>query len=112
MREEAALAALPPAEDVPETCPLCARPLGARIEKHHVIPKSRGGTDTVPLHPICHRKIHSVFSNRELEAMGSIAALLRHDEIGKYVRWVSKRPPDFSSRTRRHSEREGPWKRK
>ena len=96
----------------PELCPLCDRPLGARSEKHHVVPKSRGGTEMVPLHPICHRKIHSVFSNRELEVLGSIEALRRNGEIEKYVKWVGKRPPDFSSKTRRHSEREGRWKRK
>ena len=99
-------------EEEPQVCPLCDRPLGARSEKHHIIPKSRGGTEMVPLHPICHRKIHSVFSNRELELLGTIEALRRNAEIAKYVKWVSKRPPDFSSRTRRHKEREGAWKRK
>ena len=46
-------------------CGLCDRPLGQRVERHHIIPKSKGGTETVPVHPICHRKIHKRFTNRE-----------------------------------------------
>ncbi len=40
-----------------EPCWLCARPLGRRVERHHPIPKSRKGRETVPVHPICHRVI-------------------------------------------------------
>ncbi|MEL7231679.1 MAG: HNH endonuclease, partial [Pseudomonadota bacterium] len=58
-----------------ELCPLCGRPLGRRIERHHVIPKSKGGREVVDLHPICHRKIHSVFSNTELARLATIDAL-------------------------------------
>jgi hypothetical protein len=42
-----------------EHCALCERPLGRRIEWHHPVPKSRGGREMVPLHPICHRTIHA-----------------------------------------------------
>ncbi len=81
-------------------CPLCGRPLGQRIERHHVIPKSRGGREVVDLHPICHRKIHSIFSNTELARLATIDALKSHPEMQTFIRWVQKRPPDFHSRTR------------
>ena len=84
----------------PQTCPLCERPLGRRVEKHHVVPKSKGGTEVVGVHPICHRKIHKVFSNTELAKRGTISALKDDPEMAKFIRWVSKRPPDFHSRTR------------
>ncbi len=48
------------------TCALCQRPLGARVEWHHRVPKSKGGTETVPVHPICHGAIHAQVSNRDL----------------------------------------------
>ena len=38
-----------------------------RVEWHHAVPKSRGGRETVPVHPICHRAIHAALTNKELE---------------------------------------------
>ncbi|MCW2275211.1 hypothetical protein GJ654_14400 [Rhodoblastus acidophilus] len=48
------------------TCALCGRRLGARLEAQHLMPKTFGGRETVALHPICHRKIHTSLSEREL----------------------------------------------
>ena len=64
-------------------CPVCDRPLGRRVEGHHVVPKSKGGREVVDIHPICHRKIHKVFTNTELAGLGTIAALRGHPEIGR-----------------------------
>ncbi len=38
-----------------EPCWLCGRPLGKTVDRFHPIPKSRGGRDTVPVHPICRK---------------------------------------------------------
>jgi len=81
-------------------CPLCDRPLGQKSEKHHVIPKSKGGKETVSVHPICHRKIHKVFSRRELVHLKTIAALKMHPDIQAFIRWLANKPPDFYRRTR------------
>jgi hypothetical protein len=51
-------------------CWLCGRPLGRKREWHHPVPKSRGGRDVVPLHPICHRTIHACFDNARLARIG------------------------------------------
>ncbi len=84
------------------TCFLCARPLGARVQWHHAVPKSRGGRETVPVHPICHRTIHATLSNKELERGYSTAEALRaHPEIAKFVSWVAGKDPDFNAPTRR-----------
>lgn len=83
-------------------CWLCARPLGHRIEWHHPVPKSRGGRETVPLHPICHRTIHAVLDNTRLARMpAEPAALLEVEEIARFVRWVAGKPPDFHAPTHR-----------
>ncbi|NBP73462.1 MAG: HNH endonuclease [Alphaproteobacteria bacterium] len=83
-------------------CPICRRPLGGKSEKHHLVPKSEGGRETIAVHPICHRKIHSLFSERELAvAYDTPEALRAHPEMGRFIKWVSKRPPDFHRRTRR-----------
>jgi len=47
-------------------CWLCDRPPGRRVERHHPVPKSRGGRTT---HPICHRALHAIYSNAELERL-------------------------------------------
>ena len=81
-------------------CVLCDRPLGRRIEAHHIIPKSKGGTQTVNIHPICHRKIHKVFSNSDLARLATIDALKPHPDIQTFVRWLSGKDPDFYRRSR------------
>ena len=81
-------------------CWLCARPLGRRVELHHPVPKSRGGRETVALHPICHRTLHATFSNAELARIGGGAKVLReHADMAKFLRWIAHKPPDFHART-------------
>jgi len=96
-------AASRPAE--PATCALCSRPLGRRIEAHHPVPKSRGGRETVDLHPICHRAIHAHFANAELERDGDMAALRAAPRLAGFLRWIAKKPPDFHAPTRRSAAR-------
>ena len=85
-----------------QTCFLCARPLGRKVEWHHAVPKSRGGRETVPVHPICHRAIHAALSNKELEKGFATAETLRgHPEVAKFVAWVAGKDPDFHAPTRR-----------
>jgi hypothetical protein len=82
-------------------CFLCDRPIGRRVEWHHAVPKSRGGRETVPVHPICHRVIHATLTNKELERGHSTPEALRaHPEIGRFVGWVSGKHPDFHAPTR------------
>lgn len=82
-------------------CWLCARPLGRRIEWHHPVPKSRGGRDMVPVHPICHRAIHAQLSNVELaRTRGEVGALRAHPGLARFLAWVAAKPPDFHAPTR------------
>jgi len=104
VRHKAALAALDslPKGTAPATCALCGRPLGSRIEWHHVVPKSKGGRETVPLHPICHRVIHASESNVELARLYATLDQLREQEdVARFLRWIADKPPDFHAPTRR-----------
>jgi hypothetical protein len=66
------------------------------------VPKSRGGRETVPVHPICHRAIHAALSNKELERGYSTSEALRsHPELARFISWVSNKDPDFHAPTRR-----------
>lgn len=83
-------------------CWLCARPLGARIQWHHPVPKAKGGRGTVAVHPICHRTIHTNLTNAELARTGGgREALLANEAIARFVGWVADKPPDFHAPTRR-----------
>jgi len=85
-----------------EGCTLCGRTLGKRVEWHHVVPKSEGGRDIVPLHPICHRTIHATASNAELARLyPTLDALRECEEIRRFVAWIADKPPDFHAPTRR-----------
>lgn len=101
LAEAAAIAA---AEQEDEDCALCGRPLGQRVERHHVVPKSEGGTQTVPVHPICHRTIHAFVTNRELaSAYATMDKLRERNDIRQYLRWIAGKPPDFRAPTRRRN---------
>lgn len=82
-------------------CALCERPLGAKVEWHHPIPKSEGGRRTVPVHPICHRTIHATLSNAELARDYSDLAVLRaQPDVARFLRWIAGKPADFHAPTR------------
>jgi hypothetical protein len=77
-------------------CQLCGRPLGVKTEAHHLTPKTFGGRETIPLHPICHRKIHTTFTERELRRdFHTVEALWAHDEIRRFIAWIASKHPDF-----------------
>jgi len=79
-------------------CPLCGREMivGKKVSKHHLIPKSEKGKETLYLHDICHQKIHSVFTEKQLaKKYNNVEALLTNAEIVKFVEWVKTKPVDF-----------------
>jgi hypothetical protein len=84
-------------------CPLCDRPIPAsQRDEHHLVPKSRGGVETVCLHRICHRQIHALLTEAELEReFRQVDALRQHPEMARFLAWVRRKPPDFFERTRK-----------
>jgi len=92
-----------PEEDIPpavEPCWLCARPIGKTIVWHHPVPKSRGGRDVVPMHPICQQTLIANFTNSELQRHATdLDGLLANPNVRKFVDWVAKKDPDFTATT-------------
>ena len=87
---------------VPPTCALCDRPLGTRVEWHHLVPKSQGGRETAAVHPICHRTIHALVPNAELARdFADPAALRAREDMARFLRWIADKPPDFHAPVRR-----------
>jgi len=86
----------------PAICALCDRPLGRKVEWHHVVPKSQGGRETVAIHPVCHRAIHAAIGNKELARLyPTLEALRGHADIARFLAWIANKPPDFHAPTHR-----------
>jgi len=82
----------------PVPCWLCSRPTGTTIVWHHPVPKSRGGRDVVPMHPICQQTLIANFTNSELQRHGmDVEGLLLNPNVRKFVDWVAKKDPDFTA---------------
>lgn len=81
-------------------CWLCGRATGKTIVWHHPVPKSRGGRDVVPMHPICQQTLIANFTNTELQRFGmDVEGLLANPTVRKFVDWVANKDPDFTATT-------------
>ena len=90
----------PEAEELAPIAPcwLCGRPTGKTIVWHHPVPKSRGGRDVVPMHPICQQTLIANFTNSVLQRFGmDVEGLLANPAVRKFVDWVANKDPDFTA---------------
>jgi hypothetical protein len=72
----------------------------AQADRHHLVPKSKGGRQTEFLHRVCHRQIHALLTESELAGQyATVEALLQHPELQAFVAWVKTKPDDFFVRT-------------
>lgn len=89
-----------------DECPLCRRkiPIG-HIDKHHLVPRLKGGKGTQKLHRICHRQIHALFTESELaKKYSTVDALLQNEDVRKFVDWVRGKPIDFLDGPKRRAK--------
>ena len=84
------------------TCPICEHDYErGQMNKHHVVPKSRKGRETVLLCTTCHRQIHAVFTEKELERhFGTMEQLLAAEQFQSWIRWIRRRKPTARIRTK------------
>lgn len=71
------------------------------MNRHHLLPLSQGGkgTTTVLLHRICHSKIHSVLTEKELrDYYHTIPRLQAQEELSRFIKWVRKKEPGYFDR--------------
>jgi hypothetical protein len=70
------------------------------IDRHHLMPKAYKGKEQFQIHKICHRKIHSAFTEKELmRQYHTWDALRAHEEIQAFIAWVARKDPGYFSRT-------------
>lgn len=54
------------------------------------------------MHPICHRTLHTLFTNKELQKAGDDpAALALNPELSRFLSWIAGKPADFHAPTRK-----------
>lgn len=86
-------------------CPLCGREV-SKVSDHHLIPKSRGGQETLPICLDCHKSIHAFFTNKELEdKFNTVENLLGDEKFAKHIKWLSKQDPTCRFRTERVNDK-------
>ena len=64
------------------TCPLCDRLIPpAQADRHHLVPKSKGGRQTEFLRHICHRQVHALLTETQpARQYATVEALRQHPE--------------------------------
>lgn len=83
---------------------LCKREV-PELTEHHLVPKSRGGKETVSICRDCHRQIHALFENKILENdLNTIELLIANEEFARYLKWVAKKPFGAVKKARRSKE--------
>ena len=91
-------------------CELCGR--ATSLTRHHLVPQCRHRNkwnkknfdrQTVK-HSLlmtcssCHKQLHAVFTEKELERRFHDPASLRdHPEIAKFIAWIRNKPPGFKA---------------
>jgi hypothetical protein len=86
-------------------CALCEREV-RRANRHHIVPKSEGGTHTVWLCLTCHKTLHHFFTNATLATEKYSIDMLRADpDIARYLAWVRDKPDQHYKVRRRRARR-------
>lgn len=87
-----------------EVCPICGRPYGGEMQEHHLKPVTfrtrtkevHDRDNKVTIHKMCHQKIHATFPEYELlNYYHTVERIREHPEIQKFIKWISKKPPEF-----------------
>lgn len=91
-------------------CPICDREMikGKFVDDHHLIPKAKNGKygPKITIHRVCHEKLHSLWTERELAQYYNTAERIReHPEIKKFIKWIKRKPVDFYAKTKMANER-------
>ena len=89
-------------------CELCGR-AGLALTRHHLIPKTRHANErakreftreerhqVILLCRPCHRQIHALLTEKELERdFHTLAQLAAHPGISRFVDWIREKPAGF-----------------
>lgn len=74
-------------------CSICHRETPeAYAEKHHLVPKSKHGKETIDVCKDCGNQVHQLFKIKELQTTyNTLEALLSNERVQTWIRWISKK---------------------
>jgi uncharacterized Zn finger protein len=80
-------------EEKSQICPICGRNTPEKhIEKHHLVPKAKGGKDTILVCRNCGDFLHKLFTNNQLrDNFNTLEKILYNESIQTWIKWVQKR---------------------
>lgn len=79
---------------------------GRSVDRHHLVPRSQGGKEQFLLHRVCHQKIHSLFTEKELARSYATWKLLReYSDMQTFIAWIQKKSIDYYDRNVRSSRK-------
>lgn len=81
---------------------------GVSSDEHHWIPQSKGGKKGPKslIHRVCHSKIHSVWSEKELARVYNNPDIIKAaPEMQEFLEWVKKKHVGFHVSTKMHNRR-------
>ena len=73
------------------TCVFCE--MSAPTREHHVIPRTKGGKETVSACETCENYIHKTWTHNQLrDIYNSVEAILSDEGFQKFLTWRRKQP--------------------
>ena len=71
-------------------CTICGRETPEEYqEKHHLVPKAKGGKETIIVCIDCGNQLHKLFTNKELKSIyNTVTKILANEKVKKWVEWL------------------------
>lgn len=74
-----------------EKCVFCGS--SVNIKYHHIIPKCKGGKETVPSCFVCENFIHASWDHNQLrDIFNTVESILNNEKFQKFLKWKLKQP--------------------
>ena len=95
-----------------ETCAFCKRSGAPKTHGHHVVPRCKGGKETVPTCGACGSFIHATWSHNELrDEYNTVEKIVADERFQKYLKWLLKQDSTAHFKTfRRNGRAEGRYR--
>ena len=77
-----------------------------KTHQHHVVPRAKGGKETVPTCGSCGSFIHATWSHNELrDEFNTVEKILADERFQRYLAWLKKQQPTAHFKTQRKNDR-------
>lgn len=79
-------------------CVFCGMDVFTR--EHHIIPRAKGGKETVSACETCENFIHKTWSHNELrDTYNNVETILADEKFQKFLKWRRKQSPETAFRS-------------